>query len=44
MTEKPEPKMITWEPSIHVPGIGVIKLTIEQVRAILKERGTLISK
>ena len=27
-------KMIKWEPSIYVPNIGVIKLTLEQVRAI----------
>lgn len=25
---------IRWEPSIYAPGVGVIKLTIEQVRDI----------
>jgi len=28
---------ITWEPAIYVPGVGIIKLTIEQVRQMIKE-------
>ena len=30
-------KMITWEPTIYVPGIGIIKLTDEQVRELIKQ-------
>ena len=33
-----EEKMISWEPSIYVPGMGVIKLTAEQVKAIRDDR------
>ncbi len=29
--------MVKWEPSIYVPGVGVIYLTIEQVREIIKK-------
>jgi len=38
MSDQSGEKMIRWEPSIFVPDLGVIKLTLDQVRDIVAYR------
>lgn len=35
--ETTEP-MIVWQPSLYIPSVGVIHLTAEQVRRLVKDR------